>query len=193
MNLVAKRATILTVLAVVMAVTRLHHFGVIPDASWAVFFAGGFWLRHWSRVAFPVLMALAVLVDFLVIQSQGISFFQHYCVSLAYWCLIPAYYAMWAGGAWLRRHYVADNWRSAGLAVASVLASVALCHLIAQGSFYWISDSVANPTANGWWMNYGDWFLPYLRVTTMYITAAAIAQVIAEQVARSRGNLVRQG
>ncbi|MGI8560613.1 MAG: hypothetical protein ACR2J7_04095 [Luteimonas sp.] len=183
---VAQRATILTLLAVAIAATRLHHFAVIPDASWAVFFVAGFYLRSWTRWAFPALLALAVLVDWVAIQAQGLSFWQHYCVSPAYWCLVPAYFALWAGGTWLRRQSPARDLRSLGLLAASLLASVAVCHLIAQGSFYWISSSVAEPTFAGWWKNYSDWLLPYLGTTALYVGIAAAAHLaIANVPARS--------
>jgi hypothetical protein len=174
---VTQRATILTLLAVAMAMTRLNHFAAVPDASWAVFFIGGFYLRDWSRWAFPALMALAVVVDWLVIRAQGLNFWQHYCVSPAYWCLVPAYFSLWAGGLWLRRQDVGAGWRSLGLLAASVVASVALCHLVAQGSFYWISRSVAEPTLAGWWKNYSDWLPPYLGAASMYVGLAAVAHL----------------
>ena len=183
---VAQRATILALLAVAVAATRLNHFAAIPDASWAVFFVGGFYLRSWTRWAFPALMALAVVVDWLVIRAQGLSFWQHYCVSPAYWCLVPAYFTLWAGGTWLRRQSPAANARSLGLLAASVLASVAACHLIAQGSFYWIGSSVAEPTLAGWWKNYSDWLLPYLGTTALYVgIAAATHLAIAKMPGRS--------
>ncbi len=174
---VTQRATILTLLAVAMAMTRLNHFAVVPDASWAVFFIGGFYLRDWSRWAFPALMALAVVVDWLVIRAQGLNFWQHYCVSPAYWCLVPAYFFLWSGGLWLRRQDAGAGWRSLGMLATSVVASVALCHVVAQGSFYWISSSVAEPTLAGWWKNYSDWLLPYMGVTSMYVGVAAAAHL----------------
>ncbi|MNV84427.1 hypothetical protein D3C71_1782990 [compost metagenome] len=125
-------------------------------------------------------MALAVVVDWAVISSQGMSFWQHYCVSAAYWMLIPAYFAMWAGGMLLRRYYKAASWQSLGMLAATLIGSVALCHLIAQGSFYWISASVAEPTFAGWAKNYADWLLPYLRTAALYTGAAAVVQVVVE-------------
>jgi len=182
MSVTARRATILALLAVLMAATRLHHFAAIPDASWAVFFIGGFYLANWQRWAFPALMLLAVAVDWFVITSQGLSFWQHYCVSPAYWCLVPAYFALWAGGGLLRRHLSASAPVAIGQLVLAVVASVIVCQLIAQGSFYWISESVANPTVAGWWKNYSDWLLPYMRVTAMYVGAAAMAHVLLTRV-----------
>ena len=102
MNATTSRLFILFVLALLMAASRAHvfdHFSP-PDASWAVFFIAGFHLRGWGRWVFPGLMALAVGVDWWVITGQGIDFWNHYCVSAAYWFLVPAYAAMWAGGGW---------------------------------------------------------------------------------------------
>lgn len=187
MNTTPQRAIVLTLLVLLMAATRTHyfsHFAPVPDASWAVFFIGGFYLRAWTRWAFPLLMALAVLIDWLVITGQGISFWSHYCMSPGYWFLIPAHFAMWLGGLWLRRQYHGANFPALGRLVASVVLATALCHLLAQGSFYWMSSSVAEPTFAGWWKNYTDWFLPYLRSTAMFVTLAAIAQGVSEQVVK---------
>jgi len=176
----AQRAFILSLLVLLMAGTRINHFAPVPDASWAVFFIGGFYLRNWTRWAFPLLMGLAVVVDWAVISSQGMSFWEHYCVSAAYWMLVPAYFAMWAGGMLLRRYYRSASLKSLGLLAATVIGSVALCHLIAQGSFYWISASVAEPSFAGWAKNYSDWLLPYMQTAAMYIGAAALVQVAVE-------------
>ncbi|WP_296247138.1 hypothetical protein [uncultured Stenotrophomonas sp.] len=180
----AQRAIILSLLVLLMAGTRLNHFAPVPDASWAVFFIGGFYLRTWTRWAFPLLMGLAVVVDWVVISNQGMSFWQHYCVSAAYWMLIPAYFAMWTGGMLQRRYYRSANLKSLAMLAATVIGSVALCHLIAQGSFYWISASVAEPTFAGWAKNYSDWLLPYMQSAAMYIGAAALVQVVAEAVSK---------
>jgi len=175
-----QRAFILSLLVLLMAGTRINHFAPVPDASWAVFFIGGFYLRSWTRWAFPLLMGLAVVVDWAVISNQSINFWQHYCVSAAYWMLVPAYFAMWAGGMLLRRYYTGATLKSLGLLAASLIGSVALCHLIAQGSFYWISASVAEPSFAGWAKNYSDWLLPYMQTAAMYVGAAALVQVVVE-------------
>jgi hypothetical protein len=197
MNTTTQRAIVFTLIASLLMATRLNlpasltHFGPIPDASWAAFFLGGFYLRSWTRWAFPVFMALAVLADYVVISGQGMDFFAHYCMSAAYWFLVPAYFALWWGGMLVRRFYARDNGAEANgkaLAVlaASLFGSVVLCHLLSQGSFYWISDSVANPTFAGWWKNYSDWFVPYLRTASIYVGLAVIVHVGATQAARLR-------
>ena len=182
MTATAQRTFILFVLVLLMAATRVNHFAAIPDASWAVFFLGGFHLRPWTRWAFPLLMALAIAIDVLVIRASGIGYWQHYCVSPGTALLVPAYFALWAGGALLRQGYAGADWTTLAKASVLLVASVALCHLFAQGGFYWTSDSVAAPTLAGWASNYADWFLPYLRTTAIYVGLGAALQLAAEQV-----------
>ena len=178
MTTAASRAAILTLLAAVMAATRLHHFATVPDASWAVFFVGGFYLHRWTRWAFPLLMALAVAIDWAVISGQGMDFFAHYCMSAAYWFLVPAYFTLWFGGMLVRRSYSDANGKSLAVLVASLFGAVVVCHLLSQGSFYWLSDSVVDPTLAGWWKNYTDWLLPYMRAAALYVGAAAMLHVL---------------
>lgn len=186
----AQRTLILTLLAALMATTRINHFAPVPDASWAVFFLGGVYLSTWTRWAFPLLMALAVVVDYAVITRTGTNFWQHYCVSPAYWCLVPAYFSMWAGGMWLRSRGITNNWRTLGLAGASLVTSAVVCQLIAQGSFYWVSASVASPTLAGWWQNYIDWLPAYLTTAAEYVTVAAVLHVAATSLAHGSTDTV---
>ena len=80
-------------LALLIAATRSHHFATalhLPDASWAVFFLAGFYLRPlWM---FPALMALAGVSDYMAIAWFGVSDF---CMSPAYGFLLLAYGALW--------------------------------------------------------------------------------------------------
>lgn len=184
-HLTTRRLGILALLALVMAATRFHHFTAIPDASWAVFFLGGFYLRAWTRWAFPLLLALAVGVDYFVITGQGLNFWTHYCVSPAYWFLAPAYLALWLGGLWLARRHTQLSPAAVGAAAASVLVAVSICYLISNGSFYWLSPSVADPSLGGWVKNLGDWYLPYLANTTLYLAGAAALHLLGALLVRT--------
>ena len=178
------RLGLFLILALVMLATRSHHFGAIPDASWAVFFIAGFYLRGSVRWAFPLLMALAVLVDWAVIRSQGIDFWSHYCVSPAYWFLLPSYAALWLGGAFLRAHYRGLHARELGLLVASALVAASVCYVISNGSFYWISANVPARSFAGWIENLGDWYRAFMQTTLAYIAVAAIVHGLAVQFLR---------
>jgi hypothetical protein len=170
---------VFALLAVLMASTRMHHFGALPDASWAVFFAAGVYLRAQVRWAFPALMALAVAVDWAVISASGLSFWSHYCVSPGYWFLLPAHAALWAAGQWASARGLAPSWGLLGRVALALGVGVVLCHAFAQGGFYWLSASVAEPTVAGWVKNYFDWLLPYARVAAMYVGVIAAAQLLA--------------
>ena len=175
------RAGIFAILAIVMLATRVNHFAALPDATWAVFFVAGFYLRGSARWAFPLLMALAVLIDFFVITSQGIDFWSHYCVSLAYWFLVPAYLALWSGGSLLRRMYRGLGVRELALLAGLLVVAVSVSYLVSNGSYYWLSDTwMAGGklrSFGGWIENLGDWYLGYLRTSAMYVGIAAVLHV----------------
>ena len=182
------RFGIFALLAVVMLATRVNHFSALPDASWAVFFIAGFYLRDGYRWVFPALMALAVAIDYAVISGQGIAFFSHYCVSTAYLFLLPAYAAPWLGGSWLRRHYDGLGARELGLLAGSCLVAASVCFLLSNGSFYWISANVPVRSFSGWIENMGDWYLPYLWTTLVYVGIAAVLHVAAVLALRALGD-----
>lgn len=184
------RIGIFAILALVMVATRSHlltdHFFPLPDASWALFFIAGFYLRGSVRWAFPALMVLAVAIDYVVISSQGLGFWEHYCVSPAYWFLVPSYGALWFGGSWLSARYKGLHVRELALLIASAIVVTSLCYVISNGSFYWLSQSwiSANPSApvrsfGGWIENLGDWYLPFVRTTLVYLGVAAALHAAA--------------
>lgn len=168
------RAAVFAILALVMLATRINHFGALPDASWAVFFVAGFYLRGSMRWAFPLLMALAVAIDYAVISGEGLGFWSHYCMSPAYWFLLPSYAAMWLGGAWLRQRYAGLHSRELGLLLGSAVVATSACFLMSNGSFYWISANVPSRSFGGWMGNLGDWYLPYMGTTMAYVFIAAV-------------------
>lgn len=181
-----QRLGIFALLALVMAATRLHHFDALPDASWGVLFLAGFWLRGSARWAFPLLVAEAVLVDFFVITGAGLNFWSHYCVSPAYWFL-PAYFgALWLGGSWLAKHQLGLRMPTLGLAAVALVVSETVSYLISNGSFYWLSDSVPLPRSFGsWFVNLGDWYLPFLATTALYVGIGAVLHVAVSVLLRS--------
>ncbi|RDI98372.1 hypothetical protein DVT68_07450 [Dyella solisilvae] len=187
-----QRLGIFLALALVMAATRVHlslfHHDVW-DASWGIFFLAGFWLRGSARWAFPLLIAEAVLIDYLVISSQGINFWEHYCVSAAYWFLVPSYFSLWLGGSWLARKPLGFNVSSLARAAGALLASWAACYVISNGSFYWLSNSVPQPRSVGAWVgNLGDWYLFFLQTTALYVVLGLVLHALASQLARSLGH-----
>ncbi len=191
-----KTPTIFLLLALLMATTRINHFGALPDASWAVFFIAGFYLSKQMRWVFPSLMALAVAVDYFVISNTGINFWTHYCVSPGYWFLLPAHFVMWMGGAGLARLALRNNGLALAALVPTLLLAVVLCHLFAQGGFYWFSshwfaEGASGATLAGWWKNYTDWLPAYLTTAAIYVGVASVAH-ISWQVAFDKGERAAQ-
>ncbi|RAO75733.1 hypothetical protein [Dyella jiangningensis] len=187
-----QRLGIFLALALVMAATRVHlslfHHDVW-DASWAIFFLAGFWLRGSFRWAFPLLIVEAVVVDYIVISNQGISFWDHYCVSAAYWFLVPSYLSLWLGGSWLARQQPGLNLRGLGTAAVAVLGGWVACYVISNGSFYWLSNSVPQPRSVGAWVaNMGDWYLFFLEATVLYIALGLVVHALAVQLSRTLGH-----
>lgn len=188
----AQRVGIFLGLALAMAVTRIHislfHHDVW-DASWAVFFLGGFWLMGQARWAFPLLMAEAVLVDYVVVSGSGVPFWSHYCVSPAYWFLLPAYGALWLGGRWLASRWNGLRPGALGLAALALVASVSVSYLVSNGSFYWLSTNVPLPRSFGAWLaNLGDWYLPFLETTAVYVGIGGLLHALAVQLSRMAGH-----
>ena len=172
-------------LALAMAATRFGHLGSAwapPDASWAVFFAAGFYLTGQRRWVLAALLLEAVIVDFVAIRFYGVS---DYCVTLAYWFIVPAYSVLWLGGAWLRNRY---QHRPGDLArlVVSLLASFSVCFLLTQGSFYWLGGRLSDPTAAGWWLNFTSWYGRFLLVTGSYVGLVAVGHVVVTRYAPAR-------
>ena len=185
---IPRRFVLFTVLALLMAATRFSHTGTAwlpPDASWAVFFLGGFYLAREWRWALVLLVLEAVSVDCLAIRDYGIS---NYCVTVAYWFIVPAYSMLWLGGVWLRGHY-----RRAPLDLARLCASLVLsatgCFLFTNGSFYWLGGRIQHPDLLGWWSNLTRWYGHFLLVPCLYVAAAVLVHVFLTQRARSTTTL----
>ena len=171
----SRQLTVLILLALVMAATRFSHAGTAwlpPDASWAVFFIGGFYLAREWRWALGMLLIEAVGIDLLAIRHFGIS---NYCATLAYWFIVPAYSTLWLGGAWLRRHYQQAALPDLARLCASLLLTVTLCYLITNTSSYWLGGRVAHPDLLGWWSHFTRWYRHFLMVPCAYVGLAAVA------------------
>ena len=163
----------LAFLLLLMAATRFSHagggVGLLPDATWAVFFIAGFYFaREWRWALVPLFLA-ATGVDFLATRYYGIS---NYCATVAYWFIVPGYSVLWLGGAWLRGHYQLAPLDLARLA-ASLVLSVTVCFLITHTAFYWLGGRVEHPTIAEWWSAFTQWYGLFLGVTATYVALAA--------------------
>jgi len=157
-----------------MAATRFHHFGDtlhLPDASWAIFFAAGFYL---SPVWLLALMTEAFAIDYASIGLLGTSAF---CVTPAYAALIPGYAALWFGGRWTARKADADMPGLAKLTGAA-LAATAVAFVISNGAFYWFGGRVAETSLVQFVQTFVDYAPSFFGSTLMYLAVAAVAHVL---------------
>jgi hypothetical protein len=168
-----KRLAAFLILATVMLATRQYHFGILPDASWAVFFLGGFYLTSYR--AFAAFMVGAAAIDYIATQHLGVS---SYCLSPAYVFLLPAYAALWFGGRWAGRDRDIEHARALVLLGVSLFVSVSVCFLLSNWSFYWLSGRVPAPSLAGWMANFRAWYPYFLSVPCAYVGLAALAHVI---------------
>ncbi len=171
-NLRVNPLAALALLAGAMLATRFYHFGSVthlPDASLAVFFLTGFYLRR--AVYMIPLFLLAGGVDYLATQHMGVS---DYCLSPAYPFLIPAYAVMWYGGRWYAARHTMTMASLAPL-TASLLISASVAFVISSYSFYFLSDRYADM---GWAEQnalLAIWYAPYMSSAIFYVALAAVA------------------
>lgn len=179
MNLTITRTgptTIALLLALLMVATRFHHFGSathLPDASLAVFFVGGFYLRR--PALFGCYVAQAALIDYLAIALGGVS---DWCVTPAYAFLIPTYASLWFGGVWYaQRHRM--EWRMLAPFFGAVLLGVSAAFLISNASFYLLSGYFPAMSWAEYASRVAKYFPPYASAAVAYIVLAAALHVLA--------------
>ena len=157
-----------------MAATRSHHWASIhslPDASWAIFFLLGVYVRALWIV--PTLVAASVIIDYVAITWGGVSDF---CVSPAYWLLIPAYLVLFAGGRFYARGHSLSLLGLARL-VGVALAVVVVAELLTSGGFYFFSGRFAEPTLAGFVPRFETYFPHMLGTFALYLGVAAAVHV----------------
>lgn len=175
-----KSIALFALLVLLMATTRSHHFDSLthlPDASLAVFLLAGFYLPIW---AFPVLLGEAGLVDYLAINYGGVS---DWCVSPAYWFLIPTYAVMWYAGRFYAAHH-SLSWRGLSLFTATALLATSAAFLISSGSFYLFSGRFAEMTALQYAGSVAKYYLPYLISAFLYLSIAAGIHIVAANLSK---------
>jgi hypothetical protein len=164
------------VLALLMALTRSHHWATLhalPDASWAVFFLVGLYLRPLWAV--PGLMLEAALADYLAIAVGGVSDF---CVSPAYGFLVPAYAALFLAGRIYARHHRLSRSALPWL-LGCALAGAGLAELFSSGGFYFFSGRFADPTLAEFIPRLARYFPATLSSLALYLGLAALLQFVA--------------
>ncbi|MCX7192363.1 MAG: hypothetical protein NTY60_01840 [Proteobacteria bacterium] len=176
MNITKNKSLVLgALLAALMAATRMHHFGSalhLPDASLAVFLLAGFFIV--SPLLFGMLMLEAVALDYVAITQLGVD---NYCVTPAYWFLVPTYAVLWfAGRSYARVHQ--DSLRSMGIFSAISFAAVNVAFVISNGSFYLLSGNFAKMNIAEYAARVAQYYVPYVSGAVVYLVPAVMLYVL---------------
>lgn len=160
-------------LGLLMLVTRGQHVAAfahpLPDASLAIFFLAGLYLR--PTWIFGALFAEGLLIDLIAVTWGGVSGF---CMSPAYLLLVPAYGAMWAGGRWYAgRHRFA--WAALLPLIGCLLFAACTAELFASGGFYLFSGRFADLSLVEFVDRLVRYFPATLQALALYVGLAAIA------------------
>lgn len=183
-----KRIATFVALAILMAATRFEHFGssvALPDASYAIFFLGGLFLnpsRRLSIALFTALILEAGLIDVYATSVQGIS---DWCMTPAYWFLIPTYASLWFSGRWFSGKY---SLRGKGLVgvMLTAFAANSFAFVFSNATFYLFSDRFADMTAMEYATRVSQYFGSYVSVALLYIACAIAIYAAIKVVAKHR-------
>ena len=169
------RLLIWLALAALMAATRGQQFAPLgqhlPDASLAVFFLAGFYLG--SLRSFLALFAFATLIDLTAIGWGGVS---GYCLTPAYWLLVPAYGSVWAAGRWYAgRHQVAPS--TLPVLAGALLVGGLAAEAFASGGFYLLSGRFAEVSLVGLGHSLVDYLPGTLLALFAYVGLGALVHL----------------
>ena len=164
-------------LAILMAVTRIHHFGigaVAPDASTGVFFLAGLLLGS------PWFLA-AYLVEALLLDGVAIGFLKvaDACMSSGYGLLAPAYAALWFSGRALRKTETLDLF-AAGKFVCFVVAGTVAFFVVSNLGYFFGSEFYQLGLAE-YVTRVSRYFPTYLAVTLFYSAFGVAAYYAARR------------
>jgi hypothetical protein len=156
-------------LAALMAATRMHHYGSalhLPDASLAVFLLAGFFIT--SPLLFGALLLEAGALDYVAITQLGVS---DWCVTSAYWFLIPTYAVLWLAGRYYARIHQ-HSLRSLGVFSAISFAAVSVAFFISNGAFYLFSGRYPDTSVAEYVTRVAQYYPPYLTSGLLYLGCA---------------------
>lgn len=175
---------IATMLALLIITTRNEHFvtlHTLPAASWAAFFLAGVYLRPlW---VLPAMLAFVWGVDFFPHLASGASLAeivsggQAFCLTPAYFFLVPAYGALWFAGRWYAGQH-RFQWRTLLPLVGAALAGVALCELFSSGGFYFFSGRFAETTLVEFGSRLARFFPASFQAFAFYLVSAAAVHAL---------------
>jgi len=189
-NTQTRTAAIFAALAALMAATRFDHFGSavsLPDASYALFFLGGLYLARSARTsvaAFSALILEAGLIDYYATSIQGIS---DWCMTPAYWFLIPAYGSLWFVGRWFALRHSMEGKGLVGLALLA-WAACSFAFMFSNATFYLFSERFAAMSATEYASRVTQYYGSYVSVALLYIACAVALHIALDIIVKQRAH-----
>jgi len=189
-NTQTRTAAIFAALAALMAATRFDHFGSavsLPDASYALFFLGGLYLARSARTsvaAFSALILEAGLIDYYATSIQGIS---DWCMTPAYWFLIPTYGSLWFVGRWFALRHSMEGKGLVGLALLA-WAACSFAFMFSNATFYLFSERFAAMSATEYASRVTQYYGSYVSVALLYIACAVALHIALDIIVKQRAH-----
>jgi hypothetical protein len=192
-NIQTRTAVIFAALAALMAATRFNHFGSavsLPDASYAVFFLGGMYLAGTARLSvatFAALILEAGWIDYYATSVQGVS---DWCMSPAYWFLIPTYAGLWMAGRWLVSRNAMSARKPAEISLVrlglTAWAASTFAFVFSNATFYLFSGRYAEMSAAEYTARVAQYYVSYVSMAMLYIACAVAVHVAVDIIGRQR-------
>lgn len=189
-NIQTKTIAIFATLAALMAATRFNHFGSavsLPDASLAVFFLGGLYLAVSARASIAAFIALileAGLIDYYATSMQGVS---DWCMTPAYWFLIPTYGSLWLVGRWLALRHTMQGKGLIGLALVAWAVN-SFAFVFSNATFYLFSERFADMSAVEYASRVAQYYGSYVSVALLYIACAVALHMAFDIIVKQRAH-----
>ena len=184
MNTLTKNQTWLVagILLLILIVTRAHFITHIQDASWAIFFMLGFYVRN--VLGFQIFWLVAFAVDLISIEAKG---GESYCFTVSYPFLIPAYASLWFAGRWFAGNY-SENLKGFAYFVVAALVGITVCDIISSGGFYWFSGRFTDTNFSEFAGRIAQFLPMFMKTTVIYLAIAAVVHIIVIQAGKLRSN-----
>jgi hypothetical protein len=185
---------IFAALVLLMTVTRGSHFGSaihLPDATLAICLIAGYMLPRytWTALAaFTLLLLEAGGLDYYAIVYRNVS---DYCVSPAYWFLIPTYASMWFAGHWFAARQQ-NNFNSLALFGGVSWLSTSIAFLISNGAFYTLSGKFTDMNIAEYAARVAKYYPSYASGALMYLAISAVVYSVIFQMNKASTSAAQQ-
>jgi hypothetical protein len=169
-------------LAVLMAATRIHHFGVgtiAPDASTAVFFLAGLLLAN--PLWFVLFSLEAIALDAVALGVMGVA---DACMTIGYWLLFAGYGALWYAGRLARATERLDLLQAGKLLIFAAIG-VAVFFVLSNVGYYYGGGFNESMGAAEYASRVSRYFPMYLTSTVLYVAAGIAVFALASRLLAS--------